>query len=435
MSHSPLTYTAFLGALDHDVDVIQRQIAHGIADLEQKHQGAPIAFRQVIIDSEYQEAIIAKADHYRTWVKTVVLIGIGGSDLGVRALLKTQRSTLRDDSEIAFFAVGDTSDPTVLHELRAVVSDWNTTLVIISSKSGNTIEQMASFLIIRGWLIDALGDQEYNKHIIAITDPKTGTLRTLVEQEGYDSLPVPSNLGGRYSVFSAVGIFPLALCGIDVRSLIQGAQDADHAFAVDAEHSIPAHMARNQILAYQAGMNILVFMSYAHRLREIGFWFRQLWAESLGKKHNLDGQVVNIGPTPIAAVGPTDQHSQLQLYMEGPHDKFVTVIGVHALPLGDITVPSQVPDLEGTQYLSSVSLMVILDAERTATTQSLAAAGRPSAELLLQDLTEYTLGYYLQTLMLATITAAGHWKIDPYDQPGVEIGKQMMFKALGRPGY
>jgi glucose-6-phosphate isomerase len=429
---SPLSYAAHSAGLHDEVASLDIHLHRALAKVAEHHDQGKHPFRQVIADDAYLEASCVKADEYRTWVRTVVLVGIGGSDLGVRALLRTQRFTQGDAAEPAFFAVGDTTDPTVLHELRKTITDWSTVLVIISSKSGNTIEQMASFLVIRQWLVEALPDN-FAQHILAITDPVSGTLREMVQKEGYDSLPIPTELGGRYSVLSAIGVFPLALLGLNVRELIRGARDADHDFQAEGAASIAAHMAAHQVAAYAAGMRTLVYMSYSHRLRELGFWFRQLWAESLGKAYSLDGQLVEIGPTPIASLGPTDQHSQLQLYIEGPRDKFVTTVGVTKLPMGDMVVPEQLPDIAGITHLAGLSFTKILDAERHATMQSLASVGRPTAELLLDDLSEHSLGYYLQTLMLATITVAAIWNINPYDQPGVEIGKKMMATALARP--
>ena len=368
-------------------------------------------------------------------VEAVICIGIGGSDLGARAVHRAlnhqfynQLSAERRGGPKLYF-LGDTTDPQAIQEVLDVV-DLSRTALIIISKSGNTIEQMSTFVYLQSLMPAELLQQR----VIVVTDAVKGTLRELVRKEGYRSLTVPSNVGGRFAVLSSVGLFVLAITGIDVDALLAGAKWMDTEATLSAETDPSLRFAAHQYQAATHGQPISVLMPYCYALREVGFWYRQLWAESLGKRMDRQGHQVNVGPTPIAALGPTDQHSQLQLYREGPKDKIVTFISIKEVA-ENVTLPAAHLELEGIAYLEGLSFGEILEAELKSTAAALADDGRSSNVLTLERLDALHLGALLYFFELATAYSGELYDIDAYDQPGVELSKDIMYGLLKRPGF
>jgi glucose-6-phosphate isomerase len=374
----------------------------------------------------------------------VLVLGIGGSALGTKALLTALKPPAWnewDDEGREFYprlTVLENVDPTTIAAaLRRI--DPRRVLVNVISKSGGTAETMAQYLVVRAWLEEALGDAAF-RHLVFTTDPSRGALRELAARESIATLDVPPDVGGRFSVLSPVGLLPAALAGIDIGSLIAGARRAiDRAESDDLLRNPAAlyaalHWAADTDLAAR----IHVLMPYTDRLREFAEWYRQLWAESLGKRLNREGRTVHVGPTPLAAVGATDQHSQVQLFMEGPFDKVITFVRVERfgedvpIPTPDPSSPPLPPDLA---YLPSHSLGELLNAEYEATSAALAEMGRMSCTLHLPELTAETVGEAIMFYQLATGYAGAWYGIDPFDQPGVELGKRLTYAAMGRPGY
>ncbi len=369
----------------------------------------------------------------------VLVLGIGGSALGTRALLSALRppawNELDDDGREFFprLTVLDNVDPvSVGAALRRI--DPRRVLVNVISKSGGTAETMAQYLVVRHWLEEALGEAAA-RHLVFTTDPERGALRELAREEGIVTLSIPPGVGGRYSVLSPVGLLPAALVGIDIAELLAGAGDALRASETDELLQNRAGLYSGLLWAADtaAGARIHVVMPYSDRLREFGEWYRQLWAESLGKRVDRRGEVVFCGPTPVAATGATDQHSQVQLFMEGPHDKVLTFI--HLENPEDIPIPEsgRVPD--ELAYLPGHSLGELLGAEFRATSAALARSGRMSMSLHLPELSTRAFGELLMFYQIATGYAGVWYGINPFDQPGVELGKRLTFAAMGRPGY
>jgi glucose-6-phosphate isomerase len=316
-------------------------------------------------------------------------------------------------------------------------------LVNVISKSGGTGETMAQYLVVRAWLQEALGDAAF-RHLVFTTDPERGALRELAAREGIATLDVPPGVGGRYSVLSPVGLLPAALVGIDIAALLEGARHAiQRAESRDLlENPAALYAALHWAADTDLGARIHVLMPYTDRLRDFAEWYRQLWAESLGKRVDREGRAVHVGPTPVAAVGATDQHSQVQLFMEGPFDKVITFIRLErfeeeiAIPAPSGQAPGPAAELPPDMaYLPGHSLGELLNAEYHATSTALAEMGRMSCTLHLAGLTPQTVGEAIMFFQLATGYAGAWYGIDPFDQPGVELGKRLTYAAMGRPGY
>jgi glucose-6-phosphate isomerase len=374
----------------------------------------------------------------------VLVLGIGGSALGTKALLTALRRPAWNewnDEGREFYprlTVLENVDPTTMAAaLRRI--DPRRVLVNVISKSGGTAETMAQYLVVRAWLEDALGDAAF-RHLVFTTDPARGALRELASREGIATLDVPPDVGGRFSVLSPVGLLPAALAGIDITALIAGARQAIERAESDDLLKNPAalYAALHWAADTDLGARIHVLMPYTDRLREFAEWYRQLWAESLGKRVNREGQTVHFGPTPLAAVGATDQHSQVQLFMEGPFDKVITFVRLERfgedvpIPTPDPSSPPLPADLA---YLPGHGLGELLNAEYEATSAALAEMGRMSCTLRLPELTPKTVGEAIMFYQLATGYAGVWYGIDPFDQPGVELGKRLTYAAMGRPGY
>jgi glucose-6-phosphate isomerase len=370
----------------------------------------------------------------------VVVLGIGGSALGARALLNALRPPAwneLDDEGREFFprlTVLDNVDPTTMGAaLRRI--DPRRVLVNVISKSGGTAETMAQYLVIRKWLEDALGSAAV-RHLVFTTDPARGALREIAAGDGIATLDVPPEVGGRFSVLSPVGLLPAALVGIDIAELLDGAREA-------VENAAETDLLRNRAALYAAlhwaadstlGARIHVVMPYSDRLREFAEWYRQLWAESLGKRENRRGHIVFTGPTPVASVGATDQHSQVQLFMEGPCDKVITFVTVDDFG-EDMAIPARPALPAELAYLPGHTLGGLLRAEYEATAAALTSAGRMNLTLRLPRLDARSLGHLLMFFQLATGYAGVWYGINPFDQPGVEMGKRLTYAAMGRPGF
>ena len=371
----------------------------------------------------------------------VLVLGIGGSALGTKALVNALRPAAwneLDDEAREFFpriTILENVDPSSIGAaLRRI--DPRRVFVNVISKSGGTAETLAQYLVVRGWLDEALGQDAAVRHVAFTTDPTKGPLRALAEREGIAALEIPSSVGGRYSVLTPVGLLPAALVGIDVSGLVQGARRA-------LERAEESSLLQNPAALYAAlhwaadawlGARIHVLMPYSDRLKEFAAWYAQLWAESLGKRLDRRGEIVHSGPTPLAATGATDQHSQAQLLMEGPFDKLVSFIRVeHAAE--DIRIPSREGLPEELAYLPGHTIGELLLSEQEATSAALARMGRINLTLSVPELTAETLGELIMFFQLATGFAGAWYGVNPFDQPGVELGKRLTFAAMGRPGF
>ena len=417
------------------------------AEVRQRRAAGEYGFYKLVDQDATVRQIKAFAEGLGQAHDHVLVLGIGGSALGTKALLNALRRpgwNEWDDEGRDFFprlSILENVDPTSVAAALDRI-DPRRVLVNVISKSGGTAETMAQYLVVRRWLEEALGAAA-SRHLVFTTDPARGALRELAQRERIATLDVPPDVGGRFSVLSPVGLLPAALVGIDIEGLLAGAHqavqrsDADELLQNPAALYAGLHWAADTDL----GARVHVLMPYTDRLRELAEWYRQLWAESLGKRVDRRGNTVHAGPTPVGAVGATDQHSQVQLFMEGPFDKVITFAVVDDLGL-DVTIPGSSaaggeaaklpPDLE---YLQGHSLGELLRAEYEATSTALGQMGRMSCTLYLPDLTAATIGETIMFFQLATGYAGAWYGIDPFDQPGVELGKRLTYAAMGRPGY
>jgi glucose-6-phosphate isomerase len=364
----------------------------------------------------------------------LVVLGIGGSALGLIALNSALRTPHRWAEKPPRLYVLDNIDPERVRTLLEAL-DPRQTLVNVITKSGDTAETMASFLIFREWLAAGAGEAGYRERMLVTTDRAKGALRRIAEEDRLATFAVPDGVGGRFSVLTPVGLLPAALLGIDVDGLLAGAA------AMAARTSSPELLANPAYLGavlhhlgWLGGRRISVMLAYADRLYDLADWYRQLWAESLGKRLDLDGAEVRVGPTPVRSLGVTDQHSQLQLYKEGPDDKIYTVLRVGAFP-ADLPIPRAFPELEAVAYLGGHTLQELFQAEARATEAALVKEGRPLTSVSFPVVDAAAVGEFFFWLELQTVAAGELLGINPLDQPGVEEGKQFAYGLLGRPGY
>ncbi len=378
----------------------------------------------------YNEALVREINEYALSVKgkfeNLLVLGIGGSALGgicvTEALLKPYRNI---NSKPRVFFV-DNIDPDCINGLLDTINP-DTTLVNVITKSGSTAETMAAFMII--------ADRIANKdNIVVTTDENKGILREIADDMGYKSFIVPDDVGGRFSVFSAVGLLPFALVGIDIAEMLRGVRDMDKALQnTGVGQNIAAQNALIHYLMDKKGKNLSVMMPYSGRLRYVSDWYVQLWAESLGKENDLRGNRVNTGPTPIKALGATDQHSQIQLYNEGPNDKLINFIRVARFDT-ELRIPELFRDT-GISYLGGKTVNELMNAEADATKIAVTDYKRPNVTITLPGVDEYYMGQLLYMLEMQTAIAGALYNINTFDQPGVEQAKNYTYALMGRKGY
>ncbi len=391
----------------------------------------------------YNEETIWYVKEFASQVKgkyeNILVLGIGGSALGgiavTEALLKPFRNLLtpeqRENYPRIFFL--DNIDPDTINGLLQVL-DLKKTLVNVITKSGSTAETMSQFMIVKDLLQKELGS-DYRNNIVATTDKKTGILRQISEQEGYKTFVVPDDVGGRFSVFSAVGLLPFAMLGLDIDAMVNGIKDMDLALKnTNISENIAAQNALIHFLMdTQKGKNLSVMMPYSSRLKYVSDWYVQLWAESLGKNKDNNGKDVNVGPTPIKALGATDQHSQIQLYNEGPNDKVINFIRVKEFDT-TLEIPS-IFEYTGIGYLGGKTINQLINAEADSTRVALSDYSRPTITITLDKVDAYNVAQLLYMLEVQTAIAGELYNINTFNQPGVEQAKNYTYALMGRAGY
>lgn len=405
--------------------------------INSRRKSGELPFFDLPHNLEVVEEISTLAKEVRETFDNLVVLGIGGSALGTTAVFNALRygHNLLDKQQrgdLPRLFVLDNVDPDGFSAYLALCDPARTCFLVIS-KSGTTVETTSQFLVARQWIEASIGDQ-YRDHFILITDPESGILRELADREGYRSCNIPAGVGGRFSVFTPVSLLPLACVGVDIEALLKGAADFSSLVCHDDLESNPAYLnAALQYLAYQRGLRISVLMPYSDRLRDIADWFRQLWAESLGKKIGTDGSTRHVGPTPVNALGTTDQHSQVQLYMEGPFDKLVTFVVVDEFDQ-DLQIPNYEAAPE-TTYLAGHTMGELIQVEQQATAAALTRNQRSNCAIHIPRVTAETVGALIYMFEVQTLFAGYLFEVNPLDQPGVEEGKQFTYALMGRKGY
>lgn len=388
---------------------------------------------------EIVEDIIKTAEEVRKKFKYFVVLGIGGSALGpimaFNALKHLHYNELPDEKRNGpKFYVEDNVDPVRMAALLDVIEPEKTCFNVIS-KSGATSETMTQYLIIA----DILKKKGVNlpDNIIFTTDASRGNLIKIDQSFGgkFKKYVLPDGVGGRFSEMCPVGLLPAAVLGVDIKAMLAGAAYMDELCKSNDFRANPALLsAVLQYAAMKDGKNVGVMMPYSDNLRFVSDWYAQLWAESLGKNVTLHGKPCNAGQTPVKALGVTDQHSQVQLYTEGPYDKIVTFLSVdkYATPF---PIPEGCENIPDVGFLGGHTMEELIQAENKATAYALTKAGRLNYTVTLPEVNEFTLGQLLYFFELQTAYTGAMLDVDTYNQPGVEAGKKATFALLGKPGY
>jgi len=365
------------------------------------------------------------AGYIRDRFESFVVIGIGGSSLGARMLFESLTETnynIKKKPKIFFL---ENVDPEKFKSVLERIDIKNTCFNVVT-KSGSTVETIANFSVILSMLKKELGDK-YRENLVFTTDPEKGFLRKLGNQEKIKMFDVPPLVGGRFSVLSPVGLLPAAVAGIDIEELLAGAKKMDLVCSIEehVEHN-PAYLIAlsHYIANMRRGKTISVMMPYSEKLSSFVDWYRQLWAESLGK----DG----LGQTPVKAIGTVDQHSQIQLYREGIRDKIITFLQVENTDT-DYRIPEELP--EDISYLSGHSLHEILSKELLGTKAALIKSKVPNITISIDRISSYNIGMLIYLYELATGFSGYLYKINPFDQPAVEEGKNFTYALMGREEY
>lgn len=419
------------GLSDSDLAGLNPVPAALAQEIAAARQGGRLGFMDLPYQQEVIKEIRRVAKPVLEWCWDFVVLGIGGSALGARALQQAlvhpqhNRFPMGRRQHRPALWVVDNIDPDFCFGMLDGL-DLRRTYVNVISKSGATAETLAQFLWIYQILKNRLGEEKARERLIVTTDPEKGPLRRLAAQEKFVSLSVPPNVGGRFSVLSAVGLLPAHLVGIDLEELLAGARFMDQHLQ-ETNYQLAHRLAGLYYLFFRKQRPILVFMPYSTALSGLAGWFCQLWAESLGKQ-------ADAGSTPVKALGVTDQHSQLQLYMEGPQDKLITFLEVEKFK-NQVEIPNLYPDLEELSYLGDHTLGELLATEKRATAFNLMKAGRPTISLKLPEINAFTVGQLLYLLEVTTVAAARFFGVNSLDQPGVEGGKQTTYGLMGRPGF
>lgn len=396
------------GIKEEEIDELMPKIRNALDTVLQRKWG--------FMNLPYDKGLVDKIKGMKINCEDFVVIGIGGSSLGNRALHNSLNHPFGNKPRIFIL---ENVDPTTINALLDVIDPKKTVFNVIT-KSGTTAETIANFMVLKKFM-----DKE---RIIVTTDPEKGDLRKIAKDSGYATLDIPPEVGGRFSVLSSVGLLSSAVSGIDISRLLEGARYVDLLSKNRDIWKNPACMsAVLQYLFYKKGRNISVFMPYSDKLRDLAEWFCQLWAESLGK---CEG----VGSTPVRTLGVIDQHSQLQLYMEGPHDKVITFVKIKDFN-SVVEIPRDFQNYKSINYLGGHTINELIQAEQEATELALTKNERPNCTITLDNISPFTVGALIYMLEIQTAFIGELFGIDAFSQPGVEEGKQITNALLGRTGY
>jgi len=402
-----------------EIESHKDKISNYLAKIDSRDQG----FYTEIDNEETRARVIQCTNNVKDKFEYFVILGIGGSSLGAICLQQALGHLYKRN-----LFVLDNIDPEMLREIEDVI-DLEKTLFLTITKSGNTPETLSQYFYFRKRIEDQ--GLNFEDHFLTITDSSDGLLTKIaLETENVDEFEMPLNVGGRFSVLTSVGLIPAGLMGFDVEKLLHGAKKMRNQFLNPKfEENLPFQLATIQYLLEQKGKTMNVMIPYAQKLEKFADWYRQLLAESIGKAVNEKGETVNIGITPIKALGVTDQHSQAQLYNEGPNDKLFMFLSV--LNHGpELDIPNPYPNEESVDFLKGVSFNKLLATEMQGTIQSLTQNNRPNITIEIPEINEETLGALFMLFEAATAFLGEFYEIDAFNQPGVELSKQLTRKML-----
>ncbi len=393
-------------------------------------------FAHLPFDKDPVRQVDAYVRKWRGRYKSLLLLGIGGSALGAHALDAAVNGPrpFRRKKVPAELWVLDNVDPLIL--ARALEHlDAKKTLVLVVTKSGSTAETMAQFLIVYDWLRRKAGMKAAHQ-VAAVTDPEKGDLLDIAQREGFAVFSIPPNVGGRFSVLTPVGLLPAALVGVDIHKVLAGAAAMVEPCRQPDLEKNPALAAglHQYLLDVRYGKTIQVIYCYSNALLGLAFWYKQLWAESLGKQFDRSKREVFCGQTPMEALGVTDQHSQSQLYMEGPNNKAITFWEV-AEDDYRLRIPKLFPKHDSSGYLGGRTLNELFRAEKFATELALTEAGRPNSTFVFPRADEHAIGQYMMLAEFQTAYAGEFYDVNAFDQPGVQLGKDLTYALIGREGF
>ena len=410
----------------NNLDTQYDHIAEYLDNIHQKNQG----FHTIVDNEKVVDEVLEFTSSVEGKYKDIVVLGIGGSALGTICLqqsLKHLYENELDTQDNPRLYVLDNIDPVLIKETEDVIA-IDKTLFIVVSKSGGTPETLAQYFYFRS-LVEHKR-LNVKDHFVFITDAEKGLLRKIGNNDNIPSFEVPENVGGRFSVLTPVGLLPAALIGIDIKKLIKGARDMRDLFYSDSiKHNLPFQIASLQYLLSLEGKSITVLMPYSQKLIKFADWYRQLLAESIGKEKDINGNIVNVGLTPVNALGVTDQHSQSQLYNEGPNDKFFIFIKVNDFKV-DMEIPVMHAEENSANYLNGISFKKLIHTEQEGTIQALTQNKRPNITLEIDTVNEESLGELFMLFECATAFLGEFFNINAFDQPGVELSKNITKKLL-----
>lgn len=395
------------GITAKELDEIQDALAEAHERVEAMRREGEQGFFDLPFDEKTAKELEQMAKKIRgQGVNTAVIVGIGGSNLGSKTILDSL-----DEGKGVKTIFLDNPDPESVFPVLSPFFDWKKTALVVISKSGRTLETTAIFDVLWKAAKKSLGDRA-NERVFIITDSVSGNpLFERAKREAFQILQHPLNVGGRFSVLSVVGLFPAALAGIQIKGLLKGAREMEEARRKEGVKHISATFAAMQYLAMKHHQKTIhALMPYADRLGEFVFWFCQLWAESLGKN--------GLGQTPLPTLGAVDQHSQIQLFIDGPDDKVVTFIGVEDFS-------------KRVKTSSGLDFGEILKKSQQGTAAALASRGRINGTLTIPSITPESLGALFQFFMTSTSYLGELLGVDAYNQPGVESGKKEIARLLG----
>ena len=385
---------------------------------------------EAITEAEFKE-IEAVADFYKKNVEIVVVVGIGGSYLGSKAVIEALSSNFQaltptpGTPKIVF--AGQNLSEDYMAELLALLENKSYGIVVIS-KSGTTTEPAVAFRILKNHLESKIGKEKAKQYIVAVTDAKRGAMKQLATKEGYQTFVIPDDVGGRFSVLTPVGLIPIAAAGFDIRALVKGAVDMEKATGpeVPFEENIAAQYAATRFELYKSGKTTEILAGYNPKLVYVSEWWKQLYGESEGKE--------NKGIFPASVTFTADLHSMGQYIQEGLRNIFETVISIKQ-PDNSVNIPSDPENLDTLNFLSGKSMNHVNEMAELGTMLAHVDGGVPNIRIELPKLDAYNIGQLLYFFEIACGISGALLGVNPFDQPGVEAYKKNMFALLDKPGY